>query len=189
MSFCAEARRWFDPIGERFDLNCVSSSESNVRYENARVVLLVTLDRRGSGELGVEIGRRSDRYPGPPFSLGEILRLRGVEDAVVASGTMIGDEARLPALLSRLADLTNRHASDFLAGNEFSFSQAQSLRNRESADFERRSRIATLRSRAEVAWRARDYEAVVNALDPIEDQLSPADRLKLDHCRKRLVDP
>jgi len=186
--FSTETRQQFDPVAKQFGLVCVASTEWSLRYENDTVFLLVNYDGTRSYELGVEIGQWNTRYPGPPFSLSEILRLRGIQDAVFVSGLMISDKAQLPNALSRLAKLTADHAADFLRGNEFSFAQVEKLRDKESSEFELASRLRYARSTVDVAWPAKDYEAVVRALEPLEAHLSEAEKKRLEYSRKHLLD-
>lgn len=184
--FSTEARRQFDPVAQQFGLVCVASGEQGLRYENENVFLEVNFDNGRSYELGVEIGKRHTQYPGPPFSLAEILRLRGVQDAAFVSGLMISDELRLTSILSRLVRLTLDHASDFLMGNDFSFAQVEKLRNQECAEFELASQLGYARSAVDKAWPARDYKAIVKALEPLEPHLSPAEKKRLEYSRKQL---
>ena len=130
MSFVAEAKRRFDPIAQQFGMACVVSSDRVLRYENARVVLTIIQDSRGSGELGVELGSMKRRLRGPAYSLADVLHLNGAQDAAWVSGLMVADQALLPGALSRLADLTVKYASDLLSGREFSFARLESFRNK-----------------------------------------------------------
>lgn len=187
MSFARHSRHWFDPVTAQFGMSCVASDDNYLRYENARAFLLIRRDSRGSGELGVEFGRRRPGSFGPPFSLAEILRFRGVTDASAASAPMISRSSQLPVALSKLAELTRTHASDFLAGNERSFSQVSDFRKKEGVDFERQSQLRRLRSAVGAAWRERDYETVVRALEPFADHLSETEKRKLQYSRKHLA--
>jgi hypothetical protein len=184
--FSTEARHQFDPVAQKFGLVCVASTEWGLRYENDKVFLTVNFDSARSYELGVEIGKKNTKYPGPPFSLAEVLRLRDVQDAEFVSGLMISDETRLPDVLSRLAKLTVSYASDFLMGNDFSFAQVEKMRNKESAEFELVSRLRYAKSTVDVAWSEKDYEAIVRVLEPLEQHLSPAEKKRLEYSRKQL---
>lgn len=183
--FSAEARRQFDPVAQRSDLVCVDSTERTVRYENEIVFLIVNLDNDRSYELGVEIGKRDARFPGPPFSLAEVLRLRGVEDTISVNALIVSDETRLRTGLARLADLTARYASDLLMGSDFSFMQVAKLRDIESAELWLASQLRFARSTSETAWAMRDYQGVIKALEPVELHLSPAEKKRLDYSRKQ----
>ncbi len=184
--FSSAARRQFDPVAQQFGLVCMASDEQGLRYENDNVFLDVNFDNGRSYELGVEIRKRHTQYPGPPFSLAEILRLRSVQDAAFVSGLMISNESRLPDILSRLARLTRDHAADFLMGNDFSFAQVEKLRNQESAEYELASQLRYARATVDMAWPARDYEAVVKALEPLESHLSPSEKKRLEYSRKQM---
>jgi hypothetical protein len=185
--FSSEARRQFDPIAKKFDLICVAVSEQFVRYENDKVILIVNFDSTRSYELEVEIGKKNTQYSGPAFSLAEVLRLRGVQDAEFVSGLMISNEERLPDVLSRLAKLTINHASDFLMGIEFSFMQIEKMRTEESAEFELASQIRLAKSDADAAWSVKNYEAIVKVLKPLEQYLSLAEKKRLEYSQKQLT--
>lgn len=184
--FSVEAQRQFDPIAQQFGLVRVASTEWGLRYENDKIFLTVNFDNARSYELGVEIGKRNTKYPGPPFSLAEILRLRDVQDAAFVSGLMISNETRLPGVLSRLAQLTISYASDFLVGNDFSFAQIEQMRNKESAEFELASKLRHAKSIVDIAWSTRDYPEIIRALEPLEQHLSVAEKKKLEYSRKQL---
>lgn len=186
LPFSTEARRQFDPVAQQFGLACVACTEWGLRYESDKVFLKVNFDNDRSYELAVEIGQRDDRSPGPPFSLAEVLRLRGVQDATFVGGLIVSDFARLRDILARLAELTIRHASDFLMGSELSFVQVAKLREKESAEFELASELRYVRSTTEAAWAVRDYKRVVKALESVEPHLSQAERRRLEYARKQL---
>lgn len=185
LSFVHEARFHFDPVARQFDLRCVESNESRIQYENDQVLLIVNFDNRRSFELGVEIAKKDVHFPGPPFSLAEVLRLRGVHDSASESAVMVSDQAPRSDALAHLAELTRRHAADFLAGSDFAFAQVARLRNKEGAELELTNRLRNSRSHAEMAWKAKDYAAVVKALEPIEEHLSLVDKKRLDYSRKQ----
>ncbi len=184
--FSTEARRQFDPIAQQFGLNCVTSTEQGLRYENDNVFLEVNFDNGRSYELGVEIGKRYAQYPGSSFSLAEILKLRGIQEAKFVSRLMNSDQARLPGILSTLVRLTLDHASDFLMGNDFSFAQVENQRNKESSEFELESKLRYARSVVDVAWPAKDYKAIINVLESIESHLSTTEKKRLEYSRNQL---
>ncbi len=185
--FASEARRHFDAVAQQFGLSCVASTEREVRYENDGVFLIVNFDNGRSYELGIEVGGKRRAKPERPFSLAEVLRLRGVADATAIDGIMVSDAARLQDALMRLAALTLQHASDFLMGNDFSFAQVARLREKESDAYALERDLRVARARSEVAWTDRDYQAVVKALDPLEQHLSPAEKKRLKYSRMKRV--
>ncbi|MDZ4099923.1 MAG: hypothetical protein U1E13_14685, partial [Methylophilaceae bacterium] len=93
--FSEKAQRQFDPVAQQFGLVCVACTEWGVRYENDQVFLNINFDNGRSYELGIEIGQQDPRYPGPPFSLAEVLRLRNIQDAAFVSELLINDDARM----------------------------------------------------------------------------------------------
>jgi hypothetical protein len=185
--FSQEARFQFDPIAKDFSLACVAFDDFSVRYESNKVFLVIHYDYQKSYEVAVEIGKLSVHDQAPGFSLSEILRLRNARDVEFVDGLMITDAAYFPDFLSRLAKLTSMYATDFLAGNEFSFAQAQQLRKKESAELETRSRLRFARSKVSVAWQVKDYEAVIKFFEPLEAHLSAAEKKKLDYARGKIT--
>lgn len=185
--FSTEARRQFDPVSQQFGLVCVACTEWGLRYQNDDVFLGVNFDNGRSYELSVEIGKRDTRFSGPSFSLSEVLRLRGVQDSISTNALVVSDETRLKTGLTRLAELTVRYAPDFLMGSDISFVQVAKLRDNESADLSLASQLRHARSTTEAAWTARDYKAVVAALEPVEQHLSPAERKRLEYARNQLA--
>ena len=185
--FALGARRDFDAVAQQFGLSCVVANEREVRYENDNVFLIINFDNGLSYELGVEVGRKKPAQPERPFSLAEVLRLRGVTEAASIDGIMVSDAARLHDALMRLAALTLQHASDFLMGSDLSFAQVAKLRGREGDAYALEGALRAARARSEAAWGRRDYEGVVRSLEPLEQHLSPAEKKRLDYSRRHLA--
>lgn len=185
--FAPEAKRCFDAVAQQFGMSCVASNDREVRYENDMVFLIINFDNGRSYELGVEIGRKKLAQPERPFSLTEILRLRGVAKGESIDGLMVSDVTRLPDALKRLARLTSQHAADFLTGSDFSFAQVEKLRQREGDAYALEGSLRVARARSEAAWEKRDYQEVVKSLEPVEQNLSPAEKKRLDYSRRRLT--
>jgi hypothetical protein len=181
-----EARRSFDDVAQKFGMSGVSSNDREVRYENDGAFMIINFDNGRSYELGVEIGRRRLAQPERPFSLAEILRLRSAAEAAAIDGMMVSDAARLPDALARLARLTSQYAADFLMGSDFSFAQVAKLRQRESDAYALERDLRSARARSEAAWGKRDYQGVVQSLEPMEQHLSPAEKKRLDYSRRHL---
>lgn len=185
--FAREARRHFDAAAQQFGLNCIASNEREVRYENDQVFLKINFDKDRSYEVNVELGKKDVRYSGPPFSLSEVLRLRGVQDAISEDAIAASNDQRLQAALARLAELTVKHAADFLTGSDFSFAQLAKFRSKECIEYELAAKLRHARAAAEAAWQAHDYASIVKVLTPLVSSLSPAEKKMLDYSRKKLA--
>lgn len=185
--FALEARRGFDALAQQFGMFCVLSNDREVRYENDSVFLIINFDNGRSYELGVEVGMKELAQLERPFSLVEVLRLRGVAEAASIDGMMVNDATRLPDALTRLAGLTSQHAADFLGGSNFSFAQLAKLRQREGDAYALAGALRAARARSEAAWTQQDYREVVNSLGPLEQHLSPAEKKRLDYSRRHLA--
>ena len=186
ISFAREAKYRFDPLAKKFGLSFVTSNEREVRYESNQILLKVNFDNGRSFELGVDIGKKDSRYPGPPFSLQEILKLRKAEEAGSIYSFLASNEEKFKNILDRLANLTVKYAADFLMNGEFSFMQIEKFRNRESDEFELAAQLNHARSLAMEAWSARDYAFIVRELSPIETHLNPEEKKLLESSREEL---
>jgi hypothetical protein len=186
ISFAREAKCRFDPLAKKFGLSFVTSNEREVRYESKEVLLKVNFDNGRSFELDVEIGKKDGRYPGPPFSLQEILKLRKSEEAGSIYSFLASNEEKFKKILDQLANLTVKYAADFLMNGEFSFMQIEKFRNRESIEFELAAQLSYARSLAMEAWSARDYASIIRELGPIEAHLNPEDKKLLKSSREEL---
>jgi len=185
--FALEARRGFDGLAQQFGMSCVVSNDREVRYENDGAFLIINFDNDRSYELGVEVGRKTRAEPERPFSLAEVLRLRGVAEAAAIDGMMVSHVAPLPKALVRLARLTSLHAADFLLGSDLSFVQVAQLRQRERDAYALEGALRAARARLESAWEERDFHAVVKSLEPLEQHLTPAEKKRLDYARQHLA--
>lgn len=185
--FALEARRGFDDLARQFGMSCAVCNDREVRYENDRSFLIINCDNGRSYELGVEIGRKNLAQQERPFSLAEVLRLKGVVEAADIDGMMVSQAARLPSALARLARLTSQHAADFLMGSDFSFAQVAKLRQRESDAYALEGALRSARARSEAAWEKRDYQGVLQSLEPLAQYLSPAEKKRLDYSRRHLA--
>lgn len=181
--FASEARHHFDVVAKKFELSCALSTERNVRFENDRIFLDVNFDNGRSYELGVELGKKEPQKPERPFSLAEVLRLRGAAEAKSIDGIMVSDSSRLGSALNTLSLLTAQHATDFLLGNALSFEQVARQRERESDAYALEASLRTARARSEAAWTKRNYLNVVSALEPLGPHLSPSEKRRLEYAR------
>lgn len=186
VSFAREAKYRFDPLAKKFGLSFVTSNEREVRYESNQVLLKVNFDNGRSFELGVDIGKKDGRYPGPPFSLQEILKLRKAEEAGSIYSFLAINEEKFKNILDRLTNLTVKYAADFLLNGEFSFMQIEKFRNRESDELELAAQLNHARSLAIEAWSTRDYAFIVREFSPIETHLSPEEKKLLESARQEL---
>ena len=114
------------------------------------------------------------------------MKLRGIEEAKAVSRLMNSDQTRLQGILSTLVRLTRDHASDFLMGNDLSFTQVQNQHNKESSEFELDSQLRNARSIVDEAWPVKDYKAIVNVLEPLDSHLSNTEKKRLEYSRKHL---
>ena len=180
--FESSAREIFDPIANKHHMTCTEAAASSVQYDNGVVGLLIVYDRGRSYELGVTLSFAPDALIGHPnYDLAEILRMKKIEGGSFS----VANAEELPSFLRRLADMLEKNASEFLNGIPEAFVQLYRFRVSESRRSASAENLSSARARAEAAWQDKDYGSVVQALEPIQSQLTAAEKKKLDYARNQ----
>jgi len=134
-----------------------------VRFESERVVVNVFYGR-SSYELGVEFGLRPKKDNKEfRYSLRSVIALLDTANASGYRDLQTSSAEQLLAFVARLADWTQKFASDILRGDSRAFESLRYngwLEGRKNTDS---SNASTLRKRAKKAWNEGNYEQVVEA--------------------------
>lgn len=100
---------------------------------------------------------------------------------------MVSDSIFLPDAMRHLAQLTSNHASDFLKGGDVGFAEVAKLRKKESDAYALEVALSAVRAQSDAAWKERDYQGVIQSLEPLEKHLSSAERMRLNYSRHQLI--
>jgi hypothetical protein len=155
----------------------VELSDTFARYESARRIIQV-FHGRGSYELSVELGRwivvdgvrREQAFP-----LRDVVALTSDPAAIGYGGTSATTADTVRKFVDRLAAWTQQFASSLLSDGDDVFEElsrrtaARGLADRDA------QRARLLRSRADAAWRDRDFATVANSYAEIDKELSTVD--------------
>src|SRR5258708_5465297 len=76
------------------------SGPYEVRYESGVVVVQIVFDGERSYELGLLLSKKGGTKGAPPFSIDEVLRLRGVPEAQQVSLIQITDQVGMAATIA-----------------------------------------------------------------------------------------
>jgi hypothetical protein len=179
-------------------------SDTAVRYESDRVFVNVFHDRP-SLELGVDIGliddesrvegliraAESQAVIGRPtgeyqFTLDEVVQLsRAGSQGGDSYSLFAGTREQVASQVPRLALGLKRHGAHLLRGESAEFERLAARRSEAAHAFTRGVELAQLRERVERAWRDGDLPSVARLLQEIGDEMTPAERKKLEYARGR----
>ncbi len=166
---------------DEFGFRCVESRPHLVRYESERAIVEVVFDGSRSYEVRVQFGMRD--ATGPHFSLDELLRSRG---AAGSSSVALQATTRqeLEGAVRELSGALRKHGGELLVGDPVAFAALTAHRRREVDQFATERALTEARTLAKVAWEKREFVAVVAALEPHRENLSDAERARLDLAKK-----
>jgi hypothetical protein len=179
--------RHFAFLISKYQCQCVSSNERLVRYENDLVFVNVRFDNGRSYELGVEIGQKNVLFNGQEmeFNLGEIIKLKDVENREKYTLFQVSDQELLVSAISNLAELIDTYGAELLQGNQVDFSSLAMLRRSECDKYEVARKLEFVRSEVDEAWKAKDYKKVVQLYRSVDAHITLAEKMKLEYAIKQ----
>lgn len=177
----------------RYHFRCVRAEPTFVRYETAlsvsrKKVFVNVYHGRGSYQMGVEIGRNRDE--GLMLPLPWIVKWAGgPEEEEFEKRTMFQASSResVDKLMPNMAALVQKYAVPFLRGDEQAYARAWEEMRREGVLYSKEMRLRQARDRAEAAWHTKDYEQVVRVYEPVEEDLTKSESMRLQYARKQLT--
>jgi hypothetical protein len=154
----------------------VWSTETTVRWESTEVFVQVRYDARRSFEVGLEIDQlaKDTAQFGPPFSLGEVLGLVGV-DLAHRPFFQASSEEDLNKALKTMARLLLQDGKQLLLNDGAAFRSLARQRDKDCREYAQNKRLTFMRAAAEKAWHEKDYKAVVDIYQAEMPHLSPAE--------------
>lgn len=167
-------------------LRPVDEKVTLVRYESAGVFVNV-YHGRASFELGVEIGRLKESEG--RLSIFDVVRWAGAEKAEgLGQHVMFQVSSRegVQEFVPKLAALVEKYAIPFLQGNKDLYRAALESRAKRYADEVKEGNLRVVRSRADVAWQAKDYAQVVELYGPIREDLNEVEVKKLAYAEQQV---
>jgi len=186
MEFALEVFTVFDFLMTEHGFHLVMLEPHVVRFEGPKTFVQVSFFHQ-DGDIGCQIGWLSPGggQPEEGFSMEHIQDLAGLR----ASGCYIPFQAssrpQAMMLLPLLARYIKAYAGPVLIGDPVALDELRRIRSEEAELLRRRHQLAPIRADAERAWHAKDFPHLVALFEPIRDDLTPAERKKLEYCRKR----
>ena len=183
--FTSSALTKFDYLVTDYGFYVAATDATIVRFVSTGVFVKV-YNWQVSSELGVDVGLLTDGSAyGIEYDLGELVHLRGPWEYNHYRGWSGSIDLAIDHGLSYLADELRRCGAEALRGDLGVFDQLAAQRERNVEAFGRYMNAMQSRSGAEEAWSRRDYAGVVRFYDNMQQDLSPAERKKLEYSRKK----
>ena len=167
-----------------FGFRLAHSDPSLVRLESPNGVGVEVWLERGSFELSADLLRLRPN-PNERFTTWEVARLAKAPGVTVASWLQASTPQAVAEGVARLSGLLRTYGSEALHGDERIFQGLRALQLSESDRFLAEGRAAWARSALDKAWADRNYHRVIELLEGIADQLTPAEYKKLTYARKQ----
>ncbi|HWY55443.1 MAG TPA: hypothetical protein VNZ03_13315 [Terriglobales bacterium] len=170
-----------------FGLRPVEEKVTFVRYESPHVFVNI-YHGRASYELGAEIGKVKE--PEKKLHIFSVVRWAGAEK-VEGLGQhvmfQIGSREGVQEFVPKLAALVRKYAIPLLRGDESAYRSALEFQAKQYADEVKEGNLRVLRSKAEAAWRAKDYAQVIELYGPVREDLTEVEAKKLAYAEQRVL--
>jgi len=177
-------KKSFSFLETEFGFKCHLLADGILRYETEDVFVLVGYDGRRSYELTLDLGQKGTSTE-RAFNFGEVLRSAKAPENI-ASSYQVNSEESLKTFLQTLAQALQSYGVDFLRNDASAFTRLAQLRGREGKEYALERGLRNARREADIAWRKKNYEAVVKSLKPFRAALTAAEVGKLEFAETKL---
>lgn len=181
--------RFAEEVKERFsfletvDFRCVRSEATFVRFESPRAGVNVYHGRR-SFEIGLEI--ESALSPADAYSFSEILRWVDHEQSEQYRNYATHTVQGVAEGVGKLAELFQRCIAAGILNDKQLFSRLKLQRQELARNYALETQLEQARRKTEIAWRKKDYAALVKALKPLRAALTTSEVGKLEFAEKQI---
>jgi hypothetical protein len=177
----------FSFLVEEYGLSLVTQETTYLRFESNAVFVNVYHGRL-SYEVGVEIGeqQKANSVLERGFVLGEIIAMTDYD----IGAKFCFYQATTPELImksvTQTAELVKAYARPALSGDRSFFEGLSKVRSRMSREYLKEMEMGRVRQEAEVAWREKHYEQLVELYEAVKDDLTPSEIKKLEYAMRKL---
>lgn len=178
LGFSEEASRSFSFL-EEMGFTHVESSSTIVRYKKDSLCANIYHGRQ-SYEVDFEIFRAGKRY-----SLSELIRLVAPKEGEAYRNSIATTAAAVRDGVNRVQELVRRYAAKALGGESAIFMALDCQRNEWADALGLKTQVASLKPKADEAFRLGHYAEAAKFYEQIRSALSPAELRKADLARER----
>ena len=158
-----------------------------VRYESSEIFVNV-YHGQASYELGLEIGRLDE--PQTKLYLEDVVAWAGAEKAEgFGQHTMfqVNSQVGVHEFVPKIAALLKKYGLPLLRNDKEAFAAAKALQSSRAKALTKEFNMRGVRTKAEAAWRAKDYAQVVELYDPVRDDLTNVEAKKLAYAEQQVT--
>lgn len=182
LRFAQEVKDRFSFL-EVLGFHCVRSEEAFVRFESPKASLNV-FHGRYSFEIDLEV--ESAPSPTDVYSFSEILRLVDQEQAEQYRNYATHTVQGVAEGVGKLVELFRRCIAAGILNDKQLFAHLKLQREELARNYALETQLTQARRKAETAWHAKDYAAVIKALKPLRAALNATEVGKLEFAEKQL---
>jgi hypothetical protein len=95
-------------------------------------------------------------------------------------------ESSLEIVVEKLANLIKEHAKEFLSGDIVAFKNVQRYIDNSTDKFEKRNKLSIVERRAELAWRNREYQTLIDLYSDILNDLNEIQKRRLAYAKLKM---
>ena len=187
LGFKEEVLSSFEFLTKEYGFHCVRSEPTFVRYESENVFVNV-YHGRASFEIGVEIGKliTEPNQEEEKFYLGEIMELQGVRKNVGYTFIQASTKERVKRFVPEIAKYVKKFPVKVLQGDEDTLKKLRELQTQISQQYFKEMELSQIRQKGDKAWHERNYAEIVKLYEPVQSDLSPSEKMKLEYAKKKL---
>lgn len=170
-------------VTEEYGFKITSIGRNGVTYASRSVSLRVSYFRN---EVSASFTQLRDRSGQRQFSLSEIMQLVAPIDKYRPVALMARWD-NIEHVVEILADRIRRYAAPFLKDEPGTYDRLHVSQTEASKRYTDQMTLRQARTKAEMAWREKDFRRVIAALAPVEAMLSQAEKRKLAYAKKQVT--
>ena len=168
------------PLLDAYAFDLMTTEKFSVTFRRSGLFLMFTYDYR-DGLVDVKLQDR--RYTkGPPLILDDLCIWAGVKKLGMERST----EDAVSRGLEWIGKFLSERCKGLLLGDAHDWTSASELTRQRSLSYSIAMDLSRIRQVIPDLQQKRDYAAIVKALTPVQDHISPAERKLLEIARRRL---
>lgn len=181
MNFLDAARLHFDPIALRHGMTCVEARKGHIKYAKSACSFSVDHEWNRGGDLFVDVAGADGS---PTFDLSLLVKFAARPDEDQRR-LAVYEETAIEPFIALLAKRLERFGDDCLKGDPAAFARLAHFARSENEAYRLDTELRLARGESDRAWQAKNYQAIVASLQPLEAHLSKAEHARLRFARKK----
>jgi len=184
LHFVDAVKKAFNFLIYSYDMQCVASTSTNVRYQNESIYINIYHEYL-SYELGIRIGRLADDSC-RSYGLEEVLRALAGEIYNCSTFLQASCANKIQKSIMDLAVLVEKYYGPLLRNDSEAFECVASTSCEIGTQNEKEITLKNIRMEADKAWKHKEYTKIVKLYTSIKPELTKSENAKLEYAIKKL---